>query len=563
MGRKILVNAVPAVIVGVMPERFEFPQNEKIWMPLVPVVFKDARDARYLFTFGRLKPGVTIDQANADLQGVARRGGEAHPDTNKDWGATVVPLREEFVPPDVTRVIWLMMAGVTLVLFIACSNVANLQLARASARRREISVRAALGAERKRIVTQLLTESVVLSLVSVPLGLLLAQFGTRVLFDMMPPDQVPYYITWQLDWRSFVFSIAVAVSTAVIFGLFPALQASRGNLHGDLKEGTRGNSVRSSPLRSGLVVAQLALAVVSLIGALLFVRTFTNLETYDVGFDTRPLMTMRFFMPGATYEAPDAKGRRVEDIVRRVEGLAGVEAAFASNLVPVSGGGNGGNVVIDGYPSEPGREPGIGFVGVTPHFYRTLGVPMARGRDFTDAEGWSRAPVAIINETMAKKLWPGREALGGRFRLIGRDDLKEWFTVIGVARDIKHDDIDPDDQPFSVGLCAVLATTRAEHGPHGPGDRSACRHYRGPAPANPRGRREPADLQRAHDGRRAAAGLLAVRHLRLGVRHHRRGGPAARGDRRLRRAVVLGLAAHAGDRRAHRARRGPVRTCCG
>jgi putative ABC transport system permease protein len=448
VGRKVLVNAEPAVIVGVMPERFEFPENQKIWMPLAPVVHRDGRGARRLLTFGRLKPGLAQAQATADLDGIAKRIAEQYPDTNKDWTAQIRTLREEFIPPNVTLVIWLMMAGVTLVLFIACSNVANLQLARASARRREISVRSALGAERRRIVTQLLTESVTLALVSVPLGLVLAQAGSRLIFNAMPVDQVPYYITWTLDWRSFAFSITVAASTAVLFGLFPALQASRGDLHGDLKEGTRGNSVRSSPLRSGLVVAQVALAVVSLIGALLFVRTFSNLDTYDVGFDTKPLMTMRFYLPGQVYEPVDAQAQRVEDIVRRVEGQAGVEAAYASNLIPVSGGSGSRPIVVDGTPTEAGKEPEIAFTGVSPHFFKTLGVPIARGRDFTESEGWSRTPVAVVNETMARKMWPAGNVLGGRFRTAGPGVTPEWFEVIGVVRDIKHDDIDPEDTPY-------------------------------------------------------------------------------------------------------------------
>src|SRR5262249_31176100 len=159
---------------------------------------------------------------------------------NKDWGVHVRTLREVFIPPDVSRVIWLMMAGVTLVLLIACSNVANLLLARASGRQREITVRSALGADRWRIIRPLLTQSIVLSIVSVPFGLLLAEFGTRVIAADMPPDQVPYYITWEVDWRSLTYTVAIAVTTAIVFGLFPALQASRGNLHETLKEGTRG-----------------------------------------------------------------------------------------------------------------------------------------------------------------------------------------------------------------------------------------------------------------------------------------------------------------------------------
>jgi predicted permease len=449
VGRIIQVNGVPSVIVGVMPERFEFPENQKLWVPLTPFAFKEPRSTRSLMPFAKLKPGVTDAQAEAELKGISRRLAAQYPDTNKDWEASIRTLRDEFVPADVTQIILLMMAGVTLVLFIACSNVANLQLARASARRREISVRAALGAERRRIVTQLLTESVVVSLLSVPIGLVLAQAGSRLIFDMMPADDVPFYITWQVDWRSFVFSIAVAASTAIVFGLAPALQATRGNLHGDLKEGTRGNSVRSTPLRSGLVIAQLSLAAVSLIGALLFVKTFSNLDTYDVGFDTRPLLSMRFALVGDVYRDGGARLRRVEDVVKRVEATPGVVSAAASPLVPLDGGGTGANIVVDGRPTEPGQEPTVDFVGVTPHFHRTLGVSMKSGQDFTDAEGWSQTPVAVVNETMARMFWPDRSPVGGRFRLAS-GPLKDWFTVIGVAPDIQHDGIEPGNEKFPV-----------------------------------------------------------------------------------------------------------------
>jgi putative ABC transport system permease protein len=450
VGRTIQVNGVPSVILGVMPERFEFPEMQKLWVPLTPFASKEPRSNRSLMPFAKLKRGVTDAQATAELKGISRRIAEQYPDSNKDWDASIRTLRDEFVPPDVTRIILLMMAGVTLVLFIACSNIANLQLARASVRRREISVRAALGAERRRIVTQLLTESVVVSLVSVPIGLVLAQVASRAIFGMMPPDDVPYYITWQVDWRSFVFSIVVAASTAILFGLAPALQVTRGNLHSDLKEGTRGNSVRRSPLRSGLVIAQLALAAVSLIGAMLFVKTFANLEKFDVGFDTKPILSMRFALPGPVYRDGDARRRRVEDVVKRVEAIPGVAVAAASQLVPISGGVSEYKIVVDGVASDPGQEPSIDFVGVTPHFHRTLGVAMQAGQDFTDAEGWSQTPVAVVNETMARRFWSNRSPVGGRFRIAEGPMAKEWFTVIGVAPDIQHDEIDPDNTKYPV-----------------------------------------------------------------------------------------------------------------
>jgi putative ABC transport system permease protein len=447
VGRRVLVNGEPAEVVGVMPEHVEFPERQKLWMPLAPVAAKANRDQRDLTTFARLAPGATIAGAIAELGARGASLQRQYPDTNENWGLTVRPLREEFVPDDVTQVIWIMMAAVTLVLFIACSNVANLQVARAASRLRELAVRSSLGAGRGRIIRQLLTESVVLSLMSLPLAMLVAAAGSRLIAGAMPADQVPYYITWTLDWRSMAYAFAVAVATAVTFGLLPALQASRSNLVNALKDGGRGSSGRRSRLRNVLVVVQVSLALVALVGALLFVRTFANLDSYDVGFNTTRMLTQRFYMPGAGYDEADARARRVEDIVRRVEALPGVEAAFASNLIPVSGGGGGGGAVIDGRPSEPGHEPFISFVGVTPHFHRTLGVKMRDGRDFTDAEGWSSQPLAIVNETMAARFWAGGRAVGGRFRLAGAQS-GPWFTVIGVAPDIQHDDIDPEDEPF-------------------------------------------------------------------------------------------------------------------
>jgi predicted permease len=450
IGESILVNSTPHVVIGVMPPGFAFPNNQRLWIPLEPGVAKDSRNLRALFAFGRLKPGVTIDRARQDLDVIAGRLAEQYPETNEGWTSRLRTLRDAFLPDEVPLVLYLMMAGVTLVLFIACSNVANLLLARAAGRRREISVRTALGAGRGRIVRQLLTESVVLGLISVPLGVLLAAVGTRLMAAGIPPDQVPYYVSWELDWRSVAYTVVIATSTALVFGLFPALQASRGSLHETLKEGTRGNSVARSFLRSSLVVVQVAFALVSLVGALLFVRTFMNLGASDLGFDTKPLMAMRFYLAGDIYTPVDAKLRRVEDVVRRVEALPGVRAAFASNLIPLSGGGGGGTVVVDGRPAQANERAGIALVGVTPHFNRTLGMQMTRGRDFTEAEGWSHSPVAVVNETMATRFWPGADPIGGRFRLSDSTSA-DWFSVIGVTPEANVFGIDPsNEQPPAI-----------------------------------------------------------------------------------------------------------------
>ena len=450
-GRQVQLNGEPAVIVGVMPQHFEFPETQKLWIPLAPIAVKHQRQQRDLNVFARLAPATTTAAAGEALDAQSANLARQYPESNEGWVVRTSTLREELIPPDVSRVIWIMMASVTLVLLIACSNVANLQLARAAARQREFSVRSALGAARGRLVRQVLTESVVLSVVSLPLSILLARIGTQLIKSAMPADQVPYYITWALDWRSLLYAFVAAVVTAVLFGLLPALRSSRHDLVESLKEGTRGTSARRSKLRSGLVIAQVSLALVSLVGALLFVRTFVNLDTYAVGFDPSPLASTRFYMPGQPYEVPQAKARRVEDIVRRVEALPRVRAAFASNLIPISGGGGGGTVVIDAKPSTPGTERFASFVGVTPHFHRTLGVSMKTGRDFTDAEGWSSLPLAIVNDTMARQFWPEGGAVGSRFQMTDETGpaKSQWFTIIGVAPDIKHDDVDPDDEPFA------------------------------------------------------------------------------------------------------------------
>jgi putative ABC transport system permease protein len=446
VGQPILVNSKPHLVVGIMPQGFAFPNNQRLWVPLVPLVAKEQRDFRGLFAFGRLKPGVTMAQARQELDAIAGRLAAQYPSTNEGWMSRLRTLRDAFLPKEVPLVLLLMMAGVTLVLFIACSNVANLLLARAAGRRREISVRAALGAGRGRIVRQLVTESLVLGLASVPLGILLAVAGTRLIASAMPPDQVPYYVHWEVDWRSVLYTVIIAAGTAIVFGLFPALQISRGNLHDTLKEGTRGNSVAKSFLRSSLVVAQIAFALVALVGALLFVRTFWNLGSFNVGFDPKPLMTMRFYMPGAIYEEPDAKLRRVEDIVRRVEALPAVRATFASNYVPFSGGGGGGTIIVEGRAVEKGEQRSISLIAVTPHFNSTLGLPVVEGRDFTDAEGWSHSPVAVINKQMKSRFWPSGDVIGRRFRLEGPKE--DWFTIIGVTPDFTMYGVDPgNDQP--------------------------------------------------------------------------------------------------------------------
>ncbi|HYE85709.1 MAG TPA: ABC transporter permease [Vicinamibacterales bacterium] len=451
IGRSVTVNGKPHTVAGVMPVGFSFPETQKIWIPLGPIVHNEPRTARGLFTFGRLKPGVDISQAREELRSISAQLEKEYPTTNEGWITTARPLTDEFIPDDVRLILWTMMGAVTLVLLIACANVANLMMARSSGRQREFCVRAALGAGRAQLIRQLLVECVILGLASAPLGLAIAYFGVFLLDNAIPAGQVPYYIHWDVSPRVIAYTIAISAAAGLVFGLAPALQAGRLNLQEALRDGARGSgqSGRRARVRNALVVLEVAMALVLLIGASLFVRSFLNLRGASAGFETAPLLTVRFFMTGDSYTSPEQRAQRVDDIMRRVEALPGVESAFASNFIPLDAGGTSVRVVIDGRAMPKGEEPTILFTAVTPHMYQTIGLSILKGRDFTDGEGAGRTAVAVINDTMARRLWPNTDAVGGRFRLTD-DDTNEWFTVIGVAPDIRMFDMDDDTADFAV-----------------------------------------------------------------------------------------------------------------
>jgi putative ABC transport system permease protein len=454
VGRAIQVNSRPHTVVGVMPRNFQFPENQYLWLPLSEFGVSQQRGARGFQVFGRLRDGVTLEQARHEADAVAANLAIAFPDTNDGWGAYVRPMREWAIPDDVRTIILTMMGAVTMVLLIACFNVANLMLARASTRSREISIRTALGAARGQIMRQLLIESVIVALFSVPLGMVCAWAGLRMMDASIPPDSIPYFIHWELNLRAFLYAILVAGLTGVVFGLAPAVQASKADLQEALKEGGRGMAGGGRAwMRNTLVVAEVALSLLLLIGASLFVRSFFNLRTANGGFDTAPLMTMRFYMPNEQYATDQSKTQRVEDILRRVEALPGVQAAFASNMVPLSNGGGGSQILIEGRVFAKREEPAIEYIGITPHMLKTLGLSVVRGRELTDTEGITRAPVAVINQAMAKKYWPTGDPLGARFRTLDEKD-GGWFTIVGIAPDFRHGQLD-NNEP--VEPCAYVA----------------------------------------------------------------------------------------------------------
>lgn len=442
VGRAIQVNSRPHTVLGVMPPQFRFPENQYLWLPLSEFAISQQRGARGLQVFARLRDGVTLEQAQKDADAVAANLAAAFPDSNEGWGARVMSMRAWAIPDDVTLIILTMMGAVTMVLLIACFNVANLMLARASSRSREISIRTALGAGRGQILRQLLTESVIVALVSVPLGMACASGGLKLMDMSIPTDDIPYFIHWELNLRAFLYAIVVAGLTGIIFGLAPAIQASKADLQEALKEGGRGTAGGGRAwVRNMLVVAEVALSLLLLIGASLFVRSFLNLQQANGGFDPAPLMTMRYYMANEQYPTPESKVQRTEDILRRIEALPGVQAAFASNMIPLSSGGGFSQILIEGRPFEKGKEPGIEYIGVSPRMLATLGLSIVRGRELTGTEAMSKAPYAVINQAMAKKFWPNEDPLGRRFRTLNEAD-GGWFTIVGVAPDYRHGELD-------------------------------------------------------------------------------------------------------------------------
>ena len=450
IGRSIFLNGRPTTIVGVMPAEFKFPLYQKLWIPLAPLAHEEPRDRRGYMVFARLAPGVSLDGAREELKSVASGLAREYAGTNDHWTAVARPIKDMFVPADVRLIVLTMMGAVTLVLIVACANIANLMLARAAARRREISIRAAIGAGRGRIARQLLTEAILLAMIAVPPGIALAYGGNELMRRAIPPDDIPYVIQWDISTTVLFYTLGVAIVTGILFGLAPAVQIRTLNLQSALKEGGRGTGGVGPRawLRSALVTCEVALSLILLVGATLFVRSFLNLRDADTGFDVAPLMTMRMYMTGDTYTAEDVRARRSDEVVRGIERLPGVVAAFGSNWVPLSGGGGGGRILLDGRAWPAGEEPFIGFTAVTPHMLKTLNVPLTRGRDFTDAEGQERRPVALINETMAQRFWPGEDPIGRQFRL--KDPATpEPFTIVGLVRDVQHFEIEPDNEDLA------------------------------------------------------------------------------------------------------------------
>jgi predicted permease len=443
LGAAIRINGTPATIVGVMPAGTRFPGNAEVWMPYIPMAAQERRTNRTLLVFGRLNAGASRREAETETAAIASRLIAAYPDSSKELrGMAVESVPERFVGGPAKTMFLVMMAAVSLVLLIACANVANLLLSRAAHRAREVALRMALGATRLRIVRQLLIESVILGAAGGALGLLLAWGGVR-LFDAAVLDPTrPYWIVFTVDYPVFAYVAAVCVLTAVAAGIAPALHVSRANGNELLKEGARGGGVRTRWFSSALVVSQLALTIILLTGAGLLLRSFHHMRSADDGYRPEHLLTMRVVLPGTKYATIEARRAFYAPLEARLAAVPGVESVALTTAVPPST-TEASRLEIDGRDAG-GQLPSVSVVRISPGFFDILGRKLLRGRTFQPSDTTAGSQGVVINERLARQMFPVEDPIGRRLRFAQaeRDPAAQspqpWRTIVGISPAIRH-----------------------------------------------------------------------------------------------------------------------------
>ncbi|HKS41990.1 MAG TPA: ABC transporter permease [Blastocatellia bacterium] len=450
VGKEIQLSTRPYTIIGVMPAGFRFPADTSktdFIMPFAPVN-ADALARRGVRSFriaARLKPEVTIEQASAEINTISHSLAQQYPETNALNTAIAVSMRKEIVG-DVEPSLILLLSAVGFVLLIACANVANLLLARATSRQKEIAIRTAVGASRSRIIRQLLTESFVLALAGGLLGLLAALWSIDLLTAANLAN-IPRINEVSLDGRVFGFTMAVSILTGLIFGLVPAIGASKPDLNETLKEGGRSSTEgrHRNRLRGLLVISEVALSLVLLVGAGLLIKSFVKLSEVKLGFDTDNVLAVQIAPPRAKYPNPQDGANFFQQVIERTNELPGVESAGVVNMLPLSGGNTIITFTIEGRPVPAGQEPGANFRKVSADYFRTMGIPVLQGRVFTEHDTKDAPHVIIVNETFARRYLPGEQPLGKRI-IIG-DDNPPPCEIVGVVGDIRHAGQDAEPAP--------------------------------------------------------------------------------------------------------------------
>ncbi len=478
VGKSILLNLRPHTIVGVLPQSFHslpatlLNKPALLYRPIVEETSESQRSARHLRSIGRLKEGVTIQQAQSELSVIAQRLEAQHPESNTNWGIHLVGLHEDTVR-DLQKTLWVLLGAVAFVLLIACANVANLLLARSTQRAAEMTIRTALGASRARLLRQVLTESGLLALLGTAAGLLLAVWGVEVI-KVLGSKTIPQLQTVELSLPALAFTFGLSLLTALLFGLGPAWQSSRPDLTEALKADGRGlgGGKRRTRLRSVLVVSEIAFALVLLMCAGLLIRTVGHLLKVDPGFEYANSLKMDLGLPALRYSTPEKRIEFYRELTTRVQSLPGVVSAGVITPLPVAGGFDSTGIDIEFQPTEPGREPMVDRYIMTPGYLQALNIPLKHGREITTQDD-ERAPlVLLVSEGLATRFWPNQDPIGKRIKLPwnpGRED-EPWRTVVGVVGDVKQYGLDkpstsavylPHAQ-YSVSFMTLVARTSVE-----------------------------------------------------------------------------------------------------
>jgi putative ABC transport system permease protein len=443
---KVMISGKSTTIVGIMPAGFTYPSDTEMWTPLSVNPASEPRDNRYVSVVTRLKPNVSLAQAQAEMDTISQRLAQNYTETNSGWSVRLIELRERLVGELRTSLL-ILLGAVAFVLLIACANVANLLLARAAYRQKEIAVRTALGASRLRVVRQLLTESVLLSVVSGLLGFALSMWLIKLLIAIIPQN-TPRMNEIGIDLRVFGFTLGVTVFSGLLFGLFPALQTSRPNLNEMLKDSGRRGSESGGRNRIGslLIVSEIALSFILLAGAGLLIKSFLHLREIDPGFNAGNVLALRLTLPPGKYKQGEPRAQIYKQLVESVKTAPGVQSAGVVLSLPMGGDrfNVGRGLILEGRPATPDEESNAQYLPVSPDYFQTLQIPLKAGRTFTDQDNLEATKVVIVNETMARQLWRGESPVGRRFT-IWRDE-KFPREVVGVVGDTKPS-LDKEGEP--------------------------------------------------------------------------------------------------------------------
>ena len=477
VGKTILLNSRPYNVVGVMgpdfhplPSSLVSPEGQ-FYRPVAEAYDDSARDERHLRAIARLKPGATVAQARSEVNVIAQRLEQQHPLTNKGQGAYVVSIADEIVG-GIRPTLLMVFGAVIFVLLVACANVANLLLARSTVRFKEITIRSAIGAARRQLVRQLLTESLVLALLGGALGLMLAIWGTG-LVESAGSKINPMFQDIHIDLRSLAFTFGISIITGLLFGLAPALQISRPNLAESLKESGRGSgpSASRNRLRSMLVVSEIALTLVLLVCAGLLIRSVMRLKNVDTGFNAQNILAMNIGLPGIKYPKPENQIAFYKEVTERIASLPGVKAAGTTSVLPLSDNFDGRGLLVEDHPKPRGEEITVDLYIATPGYLRAMEIPVVKGRSITEQDTSDAFKIALINNTMAAQLWPNEDPLGKRIKFPGSEkNPQQWRTIVGVVKDVAQYALDkkppmqiyvPHAQ-FPTGFSTIVVKTESD-----------------------------------------------------------------------------------------------------